>query len=111
MEKGSTAGNGKGLQQNGHPKLDARPAASDSAEQYNWTKAWYPVAIESNLSTDRPTGVRLLGNAIVLWKDEEQKWRAFQDLCPHRFVLLNYLPAAEPLAVNKWKRLENYQYS
>lgn len=54
-------------------------------EKFDWLKAWYPVAIERDLPTDRPTSVRLLGNAIVLWKDGYGQWRAFKDACPHRY--------------------------
>ena len=52
-------------------------------------KAWYPLALEKDLPTDRPTAARLMGNAIVLWKDGEGKWRAFRDLCPHRLAPLS----------------------
>eukprot|EP00891_Asterochloris_glomerata_P008644 jgi/Astpho2/8644/Aster-05119 len=31
----------------------------------------------------------LLGKEIVVWRDAQQQWRAFEDLCPHRKVLLS----------------------
>ena len=29
------------------------------------------------------------GKEIVVWRDAQQQWRAFEDLCPHRKVLLS----------------------
>ena len=55
-----------------------------SKEKFDWLRTWYPLAIERDLPTDRPTPARLLGNAVVLWKDGDEQWRAFKDLCPHR---------------------------
>ena len=63
------------------------PAAHEEQEKFDWAKAWYPLAIEANLPTDRPTAHRLLGNAVVIWKDGDGQWRAFKDLCPHRWEM------------------------
>lgn len=70
--------------------IERPPASSGEAdgptdEKYDWKKAWFPVAIEVELPEDRPTAVRLLGEPIVLWKDSQKQWRAFKDLCPHRY--------------------------
>lgn len=66
---------------------DASEQQQSSSEKFDWLKTWYPLAIERDLPTDRPTAARLLGNAVVLWKDGDSQWRAFKDLCPHRSVL------------------------
>ena len=29
------------------------------------------------------------GKEIVVWRDAQRQWRAFEDLCPHRKVLLS----------------------
>ena len=29
------------------------------------------------------------GKEMVVWRDAQQQWRAFEDLCPHRKVLLS----------------------
>ena len=62
-------------------------------EKFDWLRTWYPLAIERDLPTDRPTSARLLGNAIVLWKDGDGQWRAFKDLCPHRSATSYYMTA------------------
>ncbi len=59
-------------------------SSEEEEDKFDWAKAWYPLAIEANLPTDRPTAHRLLGNPVVIWKDGEGQWRAFKDLCPHR---------------------------
>ena len=68
----------------------AEPAeqSQPSREKFDWLRTWYPLAIERDLPTDRPTAARLLGNAVVLWKDGQGKWRAFKDLCPHRSFII-----------------------
>lgn len=41
------------------------------------------------LPEDRPWGFRVLGKALVAWKDGEGQWRVFEDACPHRRVPLS----------------------
>jgi len=60
------------------------PLTPEDQDKFDWAKAWYPLAIEADLATDRPTAHRLMGNPVVIWKDGEGQWRAFKDLCPHR---------------------------
>ncbi|GMH41279.1 hypothetical protein BSKO_09189 [Bryopsis sp. KO-2023] len=55
---------------------------------FDWTKAWYPVAIESDLNPMAPKPIEILGRDIVLW-NEKGEWRCFEDVCPHRLAPLS----------------------
>ncbi|CAL8469852.1 g9394 [Coccomyxa elongata] len=61
----------------------------DQKETFNWTKQWYPIASEMDLDPSKPHSLMLLGKQIVLWRDNEQQWRCFEDVCPHRKVPLS----------------------
>mgnify|MGYP006267775581 FL=1 len=55
-----------------------------------WQRAWYPVAFLRDLDPERPSPFTLLGQDLVLWFDRQQQcWRAFADVCPHRLVPLS----------------------
>jgi len=54
----------------------------------DWYKQWYPVAVLRDLDARRPTGVQLLGQELVVWRDGSGAWRAAQDKCPHRLAPL-----------------------
>jgi phenylpropionate dioxygenase-like ring-hydroxylating dioxygenase large terminal subunit len=69
-------------------------AETNSAEEsealpYNWSKQWYPVSPLSALDPSRATSTELLGRRLVVWRDAAEKWRCFQDLCPHRLAPLS----------------------
>jgi phenylpropionate dioxygenase-like ring-hydroxylating dioxygenase large terminal subunit len=52
------------------------------------TTLWHPVA-DSLSVADRPLGVRLLSQDLVLWRDGEGGVRTFADRCPHRGTRLS----------------------
>jgi phenylpropionate dioxygenase-like ring-hydroxylating dioxygenase large terminal subunit len=56
---------------------------------FQWQKQWYPVAVVDFLDSSRPHAMQLLGKDIVLWRDASEKWRCFEDACPHRLVPLS----------------------
>lgn len=56
---------------------------------FQWTKQWYPVTVVDHLDPSYPHGLQLLGKDLVLWRDGENKWRCFDDVCPHRLVPLS----------------------
>jgi phenylpropionate dioxygenase-like ring-hydroxylating dioxygenase large terminal subunit len=64
------------------PAHAAEPAAAD--QLFDWTHSWYPVAALSSLNPDAPNALQLLGQRLVVWKDKQAAWRAFEDACPHR---------------------------
>lgn len=49
---------------------------------------WHPVAAETDIG-DEPYGVTLLGESVVVFRDEDGAVRAFADLCPHRGAQLS----------------------
>ncbi|WP_119157116.1 aromatic ring-hydroxylating oxygenase subunit alpha [Caldimonas tepidiphila] len=51
-------------------------------------RLWHPVAAEADLG-DAPLAVTLLGEDLVLWRDEEGGVQAFADRCPHRGARLS----------------------
>jgi phenylpropionate dioxygenase-like ring-hydroxylating dioxygenase large terminal subunit len=58
-------------------------------ELFSWAKQWYPVAVIDYLDASSPHGIQLLGKNLVLWRDGSQKWRCFEDFCPHRLAPLS----------------------
>lgn len=58
-------------------------------DSFQWTKQWYPVAVVNHLDSSHPHAIQLLGKDLVLWRDGENKWRCFDDVCPHRLVPLS----------------------
>lgn len=58
----------------------------DSASKEN--TLWHPVALASAVA-QAPLGVRLLDQAVVLWRDATHQIRAWADQCPHRGAQLS----------------------
>lgn len=56
-----------------------RESADSNAQhnkQFNWYKAWYPLAVLHNLDRDIPSHARVLGMELVVWFDKRaSKWR------------------------------------
>ena len=52
------------------------------------SNGWHPVAYESQLAAQKPLGVRLMGEGIVLFRDGDSV-AALEDCCPHRNVPLS----------------------
>eukprot|EP01024_Parvocaulis_polyphysoides_P067946 TRINITY_DN8211_c0_g1_i10.p1 TRINITY_DN8211_c0_g1~~TRINITY_DN8211_c0_g1_i10.p1 ORF type:complete len:535 (-),score=59.97 TRINITY_DN8211_c0_g1_i10:290-1894(-) len=59
------------------------------AEEFSWTKQWYPIQAVMHLDPTRPTGVQVLGKDLVIWRDGDGNWVCFEDQCPHRLVPLS----------------------
>ena len=49
---------------------------------------WHPVALSADVA-DKPVGVTLLGEALVLWRDAQGLTHAWVDKCPHRGAKLS----------------------
>ncbi|CAN6487421.1 unnamed protein product [Victoria cruziana] len=58
-------------------------------EKFSWRDHWYPVSLIEDLDSRIPTPFQLLGREIVIWKDREGNWVAFEDKCPHRLAPLS----------------------
>ena len=67
---------------------DAPAAAAEPRDLRKLRSFWHPVAAESDIG-DEPYGVRLLGELVVVFRDEDGKISAFADLCPHRGAQLS----------------------
>ena len=59
-----------------------------SGKQMDWTKQWYPLAVEEFTDKKKSHAMMFLGNNVVLWHDKN-KWNVFEDACPHRGVPLS----------------------
>ena len=73
-------------------KMDIPDTIEPPAEDktlFQWTKQWYPLAVIDFLDPSRPNAVQLLGKELVLWRDGADKWRCFEDFCPHRLAPLS----------------------
>lgn len=75
------------------PPLEQEPDTATfeypDADQFSWTKQWYPIAAVQDLDPTRPHAEMLLGEKLVVWRDAESQWRCFVDECPHRLVPLS----------------------
>ena len=75
------------------PSISNAPKQSSETEhpveQFQWTQQWYPVAVVEFLDPSRPHALDLLGTAVVLWRDGSDRWRCFEDACPHRLAPLS----------------------
>lgn len=61
-----------------------------AAQQFDWSKQWYPLAQIDDLDPTVPAHFRLLGRDLVVWYDRVAgSWRAFADRCPHRLAPLS----------------------
>jgi phenylpropionate dioxygenase-like ring-hydroxylating dioxygenase large terminal subunit len=56
---------------------------------FDFQHQWYPLAFVEDLDPGRPHAAELLGKRLVLWRDAQQQWRAFEDRCPHRLAPLS----------------------
>ncbi|MEB3361925.1 MAG: Rieske 2Fe-2S domain-containing protein, partial [Synechococcaceae cyanobacterium] len=55
-----------------------------------WWNRWLPVAYLRDLDPSRPQGQTVLDRDLVFWFEaSSQRWRAFDDACPHRLVPLS----------------------
>ena len=45
---------------------------------------WYPVCKTVEVRNDRPYGAVILGQNLVLWRDNDENIQCIEDYCPHR---------------------------
>lgn len=51
---------------------------------------WYPVAKSVEIKNTRPYSAKVLGEKLVLWRDEAGTLKCLEDVCPHRGAPLSY---------------------
>lgn len=70
-------------------------------EKFDWYSQWYPVMPVCDLDKRVPHGKRVMGLDVVVWWDKnENQWKVFNDLCPHRLA-----PLSEG-RIDQWGRLQ-----
>lgn len=63
---------------------------------FDHTETWYPVHYLKDLDQSQPTQFTLLGRDLVIWWDKvADRWRVFDDQCPHRLAPLSQGRIAE----------------
>lgn len=50
---------------------------------------WYPVALAGGVTVGTSNGTRLLGEEIVVWRDQTGEAHIWEDRCPHRGMRLS----------------------
>ncbi|MEO0388706.1 MAG: aromatic ring-hydroxylating dioxygenase subunit alpha [Pseudomonadota bacterium] len=51
---------------------------------------WFPVAKSVELRADRPHGITVLGERLVMWRGADGAIKCIEDYCPHRGAPLSY---------------------
>ncbi|CAI0557940.1 unnamed protein product [Linum tenue] len=59
-------------------------------EKFDWYSQWYPVMPVCDLDKREPHAKQVLGMDVVVWWDRnENAWKVFDDMCPHRLAPLS----------------------
>lgn len=70
--------------------IDADDEVQSEDDKFDWYSHWYPLAPVSDLDKRVPHAKTVLGIDVVLWWDRsEEKWKVFEDKCPHRLAPLS----------------------
>lgn len=70
-------------------------------EKFNWLLQWYPVMPVCDLDKRIPHAKKVIGLDVVVWWDRnENAWKVFDDMCPHRLA-----PLSEG-RIDQWGRLQ-----
>lgn len=74
----------------------------DSAEEkFDWFAQWYPIMPVCDLDKRVPHAKKVMGLDVVVWWDRnENAWKVFDDMCPHRLA-----PLSEG-RIDQWGRLQ-----
>ncbi|CAI0444896.1 unnamed protein product [Linum tenue] len=64
--------------------------SSGDEEKFDWYSQWYPVMPVCDLDERVPHAKKVLGMDVVVWWDRnENAWKVFDDMCPHRLAPLS----------------------
>ncbi|CAN1269261.1 Protochlorophyllide-dependent translocon component 52, chloroplastic [Linum perenne] len=78
-----------------------QPDEVNSDEKFDWYAQWYPVMPVCDLDKKVPHGKKVMGIDVVVWWDcNENAWKVFDDMCPHRLA-----PLSEG-RIDQWGRLQ-----
>ncbi|CAL1371323.1 unnamed protein product [Linum trigynum] len=83
------------------PPDQAADVSGGGVEKFDWYAQWYPVAPVCDLDKGAPRGLKVMGMDVVVWWDgNENAWKVFDDMCPHRLA-----PLSEG-RIDRWGRLQ-----
>ncbi|OMO90737.1 Pheophorbide a oxygenase [Corchorus olitorius] len=84
-----------------NPATMEEPKPEVEVEKFDWYSEWYPVMPVCDLDKRVPHAKKVLGLDLVVWWDRnENEWKVFDDLCPHRLA-----PLSEG-RIDQWGRLQ-----
>ncbi|CAI0557923.1 unnamed protein product [Linum tenue] len=70
------------------PEIEEEVAVGE--EKFDWYAQWYPVMPLCDLDKRVPHAKKVLGIDVVVWWDRnENAWKVFDDMCPHRLAPLS----------------------
>ncbi|CAI0557921.1 unnamed protein product [Linum tenue] len=70
--------------------VSAEPSPPEIEEKFDWYAQWYPVMPLCDLDKRVPHAKKVLGIDVVVWWDRnENAWKVFDDMCPHRLAPLS----------------------
>ncbi|KAI3794834.1 hypothetical protein L1987_37474 [Smallanthus sonchifolius] len=73
----------------------------DEDEKFDWFSQWYALMPVCDLDKRAPVGKKVMGLDVVVWWDKnENAWKVFDDMCPHRLA-----PLSEG-RIDQWGRLQ-----
>ncbi|CAN1229901.1 Protochlorophyllide-dependent translocon component 52, chloroplastic [Linum grandiflorum] len=71
-------------------ETDSDVASAGEEEKFDWYSQWYPVMPVCDLDKRIPHAKKVLGIDVVVWWDKnENAWKVFDDMCPHRLAPLS----------------------
>ncbi|KAM0011821.1 putative pheophorbide a oxygenase [Helianthus debilis subsp. tardiflorus] len=74
---------------------------ADQDEKFDWYSQWYAIMPVCDLDKRAPHGKKVMGLDVVVWWDKnENAWKVFDDMCPHRLA-----PLSEG-RIDQWGRLQ-----
>ncbi|OMO81044.1 Pheophorbide a oxygenase [Corchorus capsularis] len=83
------------------PEPEAEAEVDSKEEKFDWYSQWYPVMPLCDLDKKKPHAKKVMGLDLVVWWDRnENEWKVFDDLCPHRLA-----PLSEG-RIDQWGRLQ-----
>ncbi|KAM0011827.1 putative pheophorbide a oxygenase [Helianthus debilis subsp. tardiflorus] len=73
----------------------------DQDDKFDWFSQWYAVMPVCDLDKRAPHGKKVMGLDVVVWWDKnENAWKVFDDMCPHRLAPLSQG------RIDQWGRLQ-----
>ena len=83
----------RGTQGNSTPSFIQPSDPDDLRSQLpplGYKEYWYPALTSDSVSKRKPTGLKMLGEDLVFFKDKDCEVHALWDYCPHRGVYLSF---------------------